>query len=499
MSGSGQVVQPQIKRGFWQKVLQVFGNLLLALLGVALALWMGRKIAADEWSLLVPAVGLLAYLAVAVIDAKHALFVWVVTAPFARFIHLNVELGRGIPNLTLNRFMTGVLVALLFAQLASRRRKMARLLAADVFLILFIGAAAFSVPSSLMGLKSAVQSFFDLLVVPVALYFLARNLIVSRRDLRAIMIVLFIVAFYLAFLATQEQLTGKVWFYPEDRSIYYTRSIRRVVSLLGNPAYIAVSIGMAIPWAWYLFLHARRGRLWLLASIGLMVTGIIMCMNRSGWVGFILSQVVMALFVPRFRRIFALMVILVVVLAAVYWAVIIASPAVKERLGAQGPIKYRQQTWRVALQMIRDYPIFGLGYENFPRFYRQYAYWDIYLRAVPTPHNTYLWVFLMGGVVTFLPFVAFLGAVLFPAFKLYWQAAPRRQDLPFADLTGTFLASMSAILVPALVMDVLTGYYNTMLMFLIIGSFYGVASAERWSWWLQIGRAVRAKGDRAGA
>ncbi|MCD6520876.1 MAG: hypothetical protein J7M05_13240, partial [Anaerolineae bacterium] len=215
MSGSGQVVQPQIKRGFWQKVLQVFGNLLLALLGVALALWMGRKIAADEWSLLVPAVGLLAYLAVAVIDAKHALFVWVVTAPFARFIHLNVELGRGIPNLTLNRFMTGVLVALLFAQLASRRRKMARLLAADVFLILFIGAAAFSVPSSLMGLKSAVQSFFDLLVVPVALYFLARNLIVSRRDLRAIMIVLFIVAFYLAFLATQEQLTGKVWFYPE--------------------------------------------------------------------------------------------------------------------------------------------------------------------------------------------------------------------------------------------------------------------------------------------
>jgi hypothetical protein len=38
---------------------------------------------------------------------------------------------------------------------------------------------------------------------------------------------------------------------------------------------------------------------------------------------------------------------------------------------------------------------------------------------------------------------------------------------------------MAAILVPALVMDILSGYYNTMIMFYIIGSFFGMNSRER--------------------
>jgi O-antigen ligase len=129
--------------------------------------------------------------------------------------------------------------------------------------------------------------------------------------------------------------------------------------------------------------------------------------------------------------------------------------------------------------MIRDNLAFGIGYENFQFYYRQYGQWDVYLRALPTPHNTYLWVMLMGGLTAFIPFMAFLGTVALSALKLYARRGRQSEAFPDADLAATFLASMATFWAPALVMDVLTGYYNTMIMFLIIGAFFGAVAGER--------------------
>jgi O-antigen ligase len=454
------------------------GTLLLALVGIGLGLFMGKKIAADEWPILVTATGLATFIAIALINQRHALLLWIVLAPFARFVYLNIELGRGIPNLTLNRIMTGTLLVLILAQAASLRRKLARATWVDFLLVLFCFGAANSLPATLTPIKQAVQSCFDLLIVPAAIYFLARNLITDRREMRGMMLALLVIGFYLAFLATREQLTGDVWFYPEDRSIQYTASIRRVVGLLGNPAYIALTINIAVPWVWYLCLNARRHRMKLLLVVALMMAGVYFCMNRSGWGGLLASMIVMALFVPRFRRIFLVLLAMGAVVGVVYGAIILTSSVVQERLTAQGPLDYRVETWDVAFQMIRDHPLFGVGYDNFSTFYKRYAHWDVYLRAVPTPHNTYLWVMLMGGVVALVPFLVFLVVMIFSALKVRREAR-QQGDTWLADITGVFLASMAAVLAPAFVMDILSGYYNTMVMFLVIGGYFGMVAGER--------------------
>ena len=469
--------------GGGRRPLGIFLGALSVLLGIALALglgWvLGQRIVDDEWPLLVTLAGMATYVVIALVDARHALLFWVVTAPFARFVHLNLDLGRGIPNITLNRVMTGVLLVLLLAQLAIRRRRLARISAADVFLVAFGAAMALSVPSSQDGFVRAIQSLFDLIITPIGLYFLARNLITTRRDLHATMVAVVIVGTYLGILATREQLTGNVWFYPEDRSVYYTASIRRVVGLLGNPAFIAVCIGMAVPWAWYLALNARRRRFVYLAAVACMMSGVFFCMNRSGWVGLVVALLVMAIFVKRFRTVLALMILMAIIGAGVYWAWIISSPTVRERLTAEGPIDYRREAWAVAWHMVKDHPVFGVGYENYRMLYRQYSRWSVYLRAEPSPHNTYLWVQVTAGVVALVPFLAFLLAISLPALRLYFGERHHRETTPDADLAGTFLASLSAILVPALVMDVLVGYFNNMLLFLIVGAFYGAMRGER--------------------
>ncbi len=478
MTGSPHTAQISGAGRLWRGIWLMLGALLLAGVGIAAGLVMGRKIAQEEWAILVTATGLATYIAVAVTDVRHALLFWVATAPFARFTYLNIELGRGIPNLTLNRIMTGVLLVLVLAQAAIGRRRLVRFTGLDALLLAFLAAAALSVPSAIVGLKSAVQSFLDLLIIPVAIYFLARNLITDLRALRGVMVMLTIVGLYFALLATREQLTGDVWFYPEDRSVTYTASIRRVVGLLGNPAYIAVTISMTWPWAWYWLYRGRRFRLGKALLLAVMAAGVFFCMNRSGWGGLVLALVVMAIFIPRFRRTFFILLILAVIVGSIYGAVILSSATVRERLKAQGPIEYRRETWDIARRMIRDHPIFGLGYENFPYYYRRYGHWDIYLRAQPTPHNTYLWVLLMGGIIAFIPFMAFLLYLAWTSLKLYRSSRSAESFLD-PDLVGVFLASMAAIFAPAFVMDVLTGYYNTMIMFMIMGAFWGAVAGER--------------------
>lgn len=463
------------------KALGVLATLLLAAVAVGMGFFIGKRTYAEKWSILVTATGLATYVGIALIDVRSALLVWVVTAPFARFVHLNIDLGRGIPNLTLNRIMTGVLLVLILAQLATRRRRPVRVIWLDVFLLLFCIAGLLSTPSAVLGFRTAVQSYFDLLVIPIAIYYLARNVITDQRGLRSVMVALVIIGTYLGLLAIREQLTGVVWFYPEDRSVQYTKSIRRVVGLLGNPAFTAATIGMCVPWAWYLLLNAQRRRAWLLLGIGIMMAGVYFCMNRSGWVALVIALTVMALLMHRFRRIFLAMVLVGAAVAVVYWALIVTSTTVTERLKAVGPIEYRRETWIIALRMIEDNPIYGVGYENFQFFYQRYGRWDINLRALPTPHNTLLWVMLMGGVIAFVPFMGFLAVLALSPLGWYLRSRVEGENAAFpdAELAATFLASMSAILAPAMVMDALTGYYNTMVMFFIIGAFFGAVMGER--------------------
>jgi O-antigen ligase len=474
-------IQPQISvaRRVLRVVTVALYFLVLGGVGIGLGLFLGKRISEGEWPILITLSGLAVYVSVALINARHALLFWMATAPFSRFIYLDLELGKGIPNFTLSRVMTGTLLLLLVAQLATRRRELVKMTWVDAFLLVFCGTLALSIPAARMGFKTTIQSFFDLILVPAILYFLTRNMIRSYRDFESVMYTLLVIGVYMGFLATWEQLTGTTWFYPENRSVYYTRHIRRVVSLLGNPAYIALVLNMGIPFVWYLFLEAEQHRLLLLGSVGLMMAGVFFCMNRAGWVGLLCALIVMGMFVKKFWRVFVVMVVMGVIVASAYWAVIVTSPAVQERLQASGPIAFRKEAWRVGLLMARDNLWFGVGFENYHFYYRQYGRWDIYLRAAPSPHNTFLWVLLTGGMVALVPFVAFVGSIVYKPLRLYLVSWGEEEGSEMSDLAGVFLASMASILVPGLVMDLPAGNYHMMLWFFVMGAYFGAAQGER--------------------
>ncbi len=472
------------------------GTVLLAALAIVLGLAMGKKMTGEEWTILLTAAGFGVYVAVAVIDIRHAFLFWLVTAPFARFIHLEIELGRRIPNLTLNRLMVGILLVLFLAQVTIHRRRLARFHWADLYLVVFLGASFLSLSISVVDFAKGFKAVLDLLVVPALVYFLAKNLTTNRNELKSVLVAMMIVGLYLSLLATREQLTGKVWFYPEDRSVEYSANVRRVVGLLGNPAFISMIINMAFPWVFYLFLTRGKHPVLRATVILALFAGIYFCMNRSGWAALVVTLLAMAVLVPESRRFFVMVLVVIGVVAVIYGALILASPVVQERLTAEGPIEYRMQTWDVAWRMIKDHPAFGVGWESFSHYYSRYDVWDIYLIATPTPHNTFLWVTLMGGLVALVPFVLLLAALVSTGLSVYLRAAVSGDPYKQRSLAGTYLACLAGVLVPAVTTDILSGAYNNIIMFLFIGAFLGTISRERV---VEVSRPVTSIGIQLGS
>jgi len=454
-------------------LLQPLARGVTAVVAAAFGLLLGREIVSPHWTRPVTFVGIGLQSLLILANPVLGLLTWLVISPFGRFTHQVIVMGRGVPDLTLDRLAVGLLVALVLAQLATGLRRRVPLGKVGFFGLLYVVGMGLSTTTSLLNRSTAVQSWFDGWLVPFLIFLLAKNLITNRQDLRAGMHALIISALYLSLLAVREQLTGDIWFYPPDRTVIYTRDVRRVVGLLGNPAFIALSINLAVPLVAYLLVTARslRRRLVYLVILATLGAGTFMCYNRSGWAGFVVSLLVMGAFSPRFRKYLVPALIAAGVILAVAGAAIVADPRISERLFAQGPIEYRRGALSVAVAMLRDHPWAGVGFSNYLFYYTRYAYWDPHLIALPSPHNSYLAVAVGAGLPVAICYV--LMFVFF--FTGTWGLYRRASDYTFPDRTmiAAVWGAVAQYLVAGLAMDALIGLYPTMLLHLLMGMVLG--------------------------
>ena len=459
--------------GVWrERAEKCIGPLIYGVAAVGTAVFglkLGQMILSPRWTEPVTAVGLVLHILLILASPVLGFLTWIATSPFGRFAYQVINLGGGVPDLTLDRLVAALLVTLLVAQLATRQRRGVRIGPVEIFAVLYIAAMALSVSSSLMGRTKAIQNWFDYYAIPFVVYLVAKNLITNRQDLRAAMHVLLIIGLYMALLATREQITGDVWFYPPDRSVIYTADVRRVVALLGNPAYLALVINMAVPFVVYLFATtpSATAKLFYLGSLAILALGTFMCYNRAGWVELPLALLVMALFSPRFRKYLLPALIVLGLVLALGGTVFLADSRIAQRLFAQGPIVYRQRALGVALTMLREHLWFGVGFNNYPFYYSRYAFWDPYLRNLPQPHNSYLTVALNAGLPAGICYVLMFAFFLWETWRLYRRAGER--TFPDRTLIAALWGAVIAYLASSVVQDSIMGIYPTMILGFIMG------------------------------
>jgi O-antigen ligase len=144
----------------------------------------------------------------------------------------------------------------------------------------------------------------------------------------------------------------------------------RLTSLLGHPLDNGLVFVSVMPFSVALFMETREKR--YLLALGVLLGALILTLARGSWLALAVGGSAMTImFVLRGRRRFALALIVTLGIIAVIAS---ASPIVEKRLqesegGAHSSWGVRREAVPVALAIVHDYPLFGVGPFN-SHYYR---------------------------------------------------------------------------------------------------------------------------------
>jgi len=420
-------------------------------------------------------VGLSAILLLIFMDPLDGFLAWMVLAPYARFIYLDIKLGRGIPDLGLTRLCAGLLTLIILAQMARRQRQPLPINWIDVMALAFGIGLILSAFSAFVGPISAVQTVVDFFGIPMLIYYLARHLVRRPQDLERALTAMLIIGAYLAALTTHEQLTGVVLFRGGDWGTRYSPHIRKVIGLLGNPASMGTAQAVLLPFAAYTGLYGSSPtRRWAGRLVTLMLlVGIGMTYVRAAWLAALVALLIFGVYDRRLRRVVLPAYIIAAFLVLLFWGTLSQSWVVRERLSSYRPIEYRLTAFNLTWRMIAHNPLFGIGYGNFGRAAMRLYGWDpdrnIYVD--PSPHNTFLFILASGGFVALLPFLGLFAAILWVSFRLFRRA--RRLGRGQPALVIALWATVVAYGLAIATFDASNAQFANMLFFLSVGVVIG--------------------------
>ncbi|MCX6031101.1 MAG: O-antigen ligase family protein [Chloroflexi bacterium] len=462
-----------------------FWRIALTLLAVAAVMGsgvlLGRVLFTPQWTQAVTLIGLGAALLVLLLEPAAGLLLWILLVPYARYIYLRVDMGGGIPDLDLTRLATMLLATLFILQATVRPRvgaaplrRLARPGWTELAMIAYIAAMGISAAPSRLSLLVSLPAQFDLLMIPLLVYYFARNLLRSERALMATVGVVAISCVLLGVITVREQWTGLTFFSPTEFTEIYELHSRKVMSLFGSPLTIATALAVSLPLLLYGVRQAttlnRRALLGLAVIIAL--AGLVFAYVRTGWLAAILGFVVVITFGPGLRRAVLPVLLVLVLVAVVFSAVGIISPDVlQERLTSEEPVTYRLQAWSIAWRIFQSSPILGVGYGE----YGQRALTEFgfdphaaqgHVDAAPPVHNTYLDTMVSGGLVAILPFLGIFLSIAQRG-RAFWKRGRNR------DLVATLWATLVGYLALIGSYDVANSQFGNMLFFLIIGALLG--------------------------
>lgn len=220
------------------------------------------------------------------------------------------------------------------------------------------------------------------------------------------------------------------------------RSISRVGSTLGHPNSFAIYLGYFLPITVGIFFLNLRKIYKLITSIifslGLLV--LILTLTRAGWAGFILAVIVFLLLGLR-ARIFSIrealfILSILVLLLGIIMVFFYNGIFVRLFTYDYGSAASRIPLMRIALNMIKEHPLIGVGSNNYFEVMRSYGYSNIN----NVVHNSYLLIAAQIGIPGLLFFLSFVVLIYKKGLSLIFSKSRLCQCLSIGILAG--LSSM---------------------------------------------------------
>ena len=260
------------------------------------------------------------------------------------------------------------------------------------------------------GAFSALEQFL--------LYFYVANALTSRDDAVFILRILLLGLILQSALMLGQAahlLPDVEWLGVKTRPTFSGED--RLSGTIGSPNTAAAYLGMNMTVALAVVL-SRLGRVdrWIaFVGLALSIGPMIFTSSRGGWISALVSCsiVVFVAFSRVSRRAVAAVLLSLIVLLVPF------SHLVSERFSADdnGSSTARMPLNRLALAMVADHPVMGVGANNFAAAMQPYLAHDFHGDFVYIVHNTYLLVWAETGTGGLVAFVCFLAAVLSKGFQ----------------------------------------------------------------------------------
>lgn len=452
------------------RVVSVAVNLVGAAGALGLALALAAALTAGQELQALTIVGLAAVVVSLAVAPSLGLLGWLALAPFGQLF--NLAMGRGLPDLGLNRVAALFLFLLMIAQMAVRRRRLVRLTAIEGMGALFLVGMLLAVPASRLGVVGGVQNVFDTVVIPLLCFFFARTLLDSERGLHRLIVLLALISAILGLIAAREQLTNQAILSPVPYRWAYGQHSVKVTSIFGSPAIMALTLAVPVPALFLALAKADRAaaRVFWAAALGATGAGILLTYVRAGWAAAIVGIGVTAIFSKPARRLALRILPVVLVVGLLVGGGLVDTRAVQERFESEGSIQYRLQALAVGLELAQQSPVLGLGLDNYSEA-AVAAGWTprgSTVQLAVAPHNLYLYVLTSGGLVALLPLLALFGLIGWRSWQVVRTGAPAQRDQ-----AAVVLGTLAGYLLFAGTFDAILAYVASMMLFLVVGAAVG--------------------------
>jgi O-antigen ligase len=280
----------------------------------------------------------------------------------------------------------------------------------------------------------AITELRVMIIEPALFYLIFRTSKLDRQQIITVLDAILLAGFVVSLIG--------LWQYLQGESIITAEAgARRLASVYGSPNNAALFLGRCLPFALSFIVIKVDALRRYLSLLALLVMGIALLLTQS--VGALFLGVPVALFVVLFislgkRRRTLLLVISGITLLAAF-LVSLQFPRFARVLDFDAGTNFsRLRVWQSAVNIISDYPITGLGLDQFLYAFRdQYVLPDAWQEPnLSHPHNIVLdfWVRLgiLGVVVLFFVQIAFWRGMQ----ALYCKLRDSRSPLQFAIIVG---------------------------------------------------------------
>ncbi|TFG40966.1 MAG: hypothetical protein E4H48_06800 [Syntrophobacterales bacterium] len=385
------------------------------LIAASIGLLLGLAFFAGEW-IQILVVALIPFVLYAVVRNTMLVFlIWIGSTPIlTNFIR--VDMGAGIPDITIDRVASLLLFMVLLFQVAVRMRNLHRMVPLDwLMLAIFV----LLLPGVFRGFDpiTAAQQIFDQILAPFIVFFLAKNLLTSQREIRPLVWTLGVVTLYCAVLGFQEHYTEYSFFTATGELSWQQEGALadRIQGPFESPQVLGTVMVGGIVFFFYQMFSARRTLSRMAAFLILVIHTFVTywTYRRSVWMGYFATLVFLGLVEKRFRRPLILLIALSTIVVAFNWQHIADSSVFQERLANSRTVNDRYIVWLTAWEMAKRFPLFGTGFGWFGHYYTKYFTFHgntvttEFAHNITSAHNSYIRMWVEGG-----PFLVILYVIM---------------------------------------------------------------------------------------